>query len=1048
MEKGLHSVIINKLKGQLENFNDQFLTFLESGREIESGLQNNTDLLTEIRKKFDNLSATVELEFEGISVFDQEIKKAKELLQTSISKVHESASVSTQISQDLNNISDLFKKIQTQGIQLEETIKNINIVSDSIEVASRNAGITAFHAGKQGRGFEVIAKEMTQLVRSSQEPTRRIPHLTESIIQGMGQLENDLKKIAGIISYLTEIANKFNAITGELLSIIPSIETGIKGIADSITTQKEMQSLLLRENEKLTHWLDAIFDTARASAITEIFLEGLFRHINDIKENLLTTQDPQNFYYIYRTFKTAVEDANRKEERIAKDISTEKLADLETSSSDRLILQFVSEANHLHQTIENIEKEVKDWTKTNTLTSDVIGKGIKFYLDIVEMLEQLNHNLSDIRTLTMEIDQPLQDLKRITERSRVLGLYAGIESARGGDYAGSLGVVTKEIKNLSRQTSSFVVKIGDLENDILRDFSQLGGQIIKSMSDVEQGIGSLRSAIASFEENKKVLGDLGILAREMMESTNEMFNQCRHLGDQIKGFNENYVKIGREYGSYAGAIRESSIISDKILTIVNQYESQIQIVERKEKVLVCRDANDPILLDPANKTDTTSNSVVQQICTGLLTFNSANNLIPAAADSFSASRDGRIWDFLLKKNLKFHDGTPVTAADVVYSMIRAKKSTNANFIDYVDNIIAAGDNRIRFFLKYPYIPFLSNLASGVCDLLPRSFTPDKPIGCGPFRFVSWERNREVILEAFDDYFDGRPAVDRVIIKTIPDSGEAVARFKAGEISVMRLQTDMVDNIPPESIRSGPALSTQYLAINVVQDTPFRNLLVRKAVAHAIDRQELINLLYQNKALIAYGLFPPGMAINNQALAELAAFDLKKARQFMTEAGYPNGLKGKYVLDSRDNEESIRRAQIVKSQLEKIGIEIVIQTMSFIDFLEKGYRGEALLQIKGWVSDNGDPDNFLYPLFHSRSHGRPGNTTFYANPDVDRMIDAARVEPSVKRRNQLYQRIEQMIVEDAAAVFLYNPLEYYAVQKNVGGFRVDPYSMVRFRYLWC
>jgi ABC-type transport system substrate-binding protein len=259
---------------------------------------------------------------------------------------------------------------------------------------------------------------------------------------------------------------------------------------------------------------------------------------------------------------------------------------------------------------------------------------------------------------------------------------------------------------------------------------------------------------------------------------------------------------------------------------------------------------------------------------------------------------------------------------------------------------------------------------------------------------------------------------------------------------------MVDQIPTENIHSGPALSTQYLAINVVQDTPFKNPLVRKAVRHAIDRQDLIDQLYHKRAMVAYGLYPPGMAISNPELSVIAAFDLKKARQFMSQAGYPNGLKGTYVLDSRDNDESMRRAQIIKSHLEKIGIEIVIQTMSFIDFLEKGYRGEALLQIKGWVSDNGDADNFLYPLFHSRSHGRPGNTTFYSNPEVDRMIDAARIEASVKRRNQMYQKIEQIIVEDVPAVFLYNPLEYYAVQKNVGGFRVDPYSMVRFRYLWC
>jgi ABC-type transport system substrate-binding protein len=1044
----LRENIVNKLKTQLEDFNDQFVTFLESGRDIENGLQNNTELLTEIRKKFDNLSATVELEFEGISVFDQEIKKAKDLLQASIAKVHESAGVSAQINQDLNNISDLFKKIQSEGRQLEETIKNISIVSDSIEVASRNAGITAFHAGKQGRGFEVIAKEMTQLVRSSQEPTQQIPRLTERVILGMDQLDFDLKKIAGIINYLNEIAGKFTAIINELLSIIPTIETGIKGIAESIATQKEMHNLLLRENEKLAQWLDTIYDTARSSVITEIFLEGLFRHINDIKDALISVTDAQNFYYIFRTFQTVVEDATRKEDKISREITTEALDDLETSSSDRLILQFVSEANHLHQTIENIEKEVKNWTKTNALTNEVIARGVNFYQDIVEMLTQLNRNLNGIRDMTLEISEPLEDLKRITERSRVLGLYAGIESARGGEYAGPLGVVTREIKNLSRQTASFVDRIGVIENDILKEFNQLGGHFIKSMSDVEQGIGSLKSAIASFEENRKVLSDLGVLAREMMESTNEMFDQCRNLGEQVKDFNENYGKIGKDYGIYAAAIRESSGISDKILTVIHQHEKGIRIAERKDKVLVCRDATDPILLDPANKTDTTSNAVIEQVCTGLLTFNHGNNMIPAVADSFSASRDGRVWDFIVKKGVTFHDGSPVTAADVVYSIIRAKKGTNANFIDYVDNVLAVADNRVRFFLKYPYIPFLANLACGVCDIIPRGFTPDKPIGCGPFRFLSWEKNKEVILESFEDFYDGRPPLDRVIIRTIPDSNEAVARFNAGEISVMRLQSNQVDQIPPENLVSGPTLSTQYLAINVAQDTPFRNKLVRQAVNLAIDREFLINQMYRNRAIPAYGIFPPGMAVFNRNISDLYAYDLKRARQIMVEAGYPNGLKGAFNLDSRDNDESLIRAEIIKSFLEKIGIEITIQTMSFIDFLEKGYRGEALLQVKGWVSDNGDPDNFLYPLFHTRSHGRAGNTTMYSNPEVDRAIDAARIEPSAKRRNQMYQKIEQTIVEDAAAVFLYHPVEFYAVAKNVGGFKVDPFSMIRFRYLWC
>ncbi len=1048
MEMGLRETVVNKLKSQFEDYNDQFITFLESGREIEGGLQNNTDLLTDIRKKFDNLSATVELEFEGISVFDQEIKRAKDLLQSSIDKVHQSAVVSTQITQDLNNISSIFKRIQTQGSQLEETIKNISLVSDSIEVASRNAGITAFHAGRHGRGFEVIAREMTQLVRSSQEPARIIPTLADNVMKGMADLEDDLKKIADIITYLNEIAQKFESIVNELLAIIPTVENGIKGIADSIATQKEMHNLLLRENQKLAQWLDSIYETARSSMITEIFLEALFRHINDVKENLLAARDPQNFFYIFRTFHAVLEDATKKEARISREVAQSPLSDLETSSSDRLILQFVTETNHLIQTIGTIDREIRNWTKTNNLSGEVISKGVHFYKDIVEMLIQLNRNLIALRTLTQKIEEPLEMLKRITERSRVLGLYAGIESARGGEYASSLGVVTKEIKNLSLQTSRFVDRIGDIQTEIIKDFHLLGNYIMKSQSDVEQGVACLQSAVESFNQNRKGLGDLGILAQEMTQSTRDMFEQCRNLGDQIKSFGDNYRKITKEYATYSESITSSAGLSDKILGTARQYGPQIQVTRPQTKTLVYRDVIDPILLDPANKTDATSNAVLEQICTGLLGFNSSNNIIPALADSFSVSRDGRMWDFFLKAGITFHDGTPVTAQEVVYSIHRAKKGTNANFIDYVETVAALADNRIRFFLKYPYIPFLSNLACGVCSVLPKNYSPEHPIGCGPYRFEKWEKERELTLEAFGDFYDGRPPIDRIVIKTIPNAQEAEQRFLDGEIDVMRMSTEMTGRIPAANIISGPSLATYYMAINVVQDTPFRNPMVRQAINLAIDRNHLIANLLQGRGVPAYGVFPPGLAVYNRSIADLYDFDLHRARELMSQAGFPKGLSGTYVLDSRDNQESIVRCRLIKEYLEKIGIEITIQTMSFNDFLEKGYRGEALLQIKGWISDNGDPDNFLYPLFHSRSRGRPGNTTYYANAEIDAMIDAARAEPGVKRRYQMYQKIEQMIVEDAPAVFLYHPMETYAIASRVGGFKVDPFQMVRFRYLWC
>ena len=177
------------------------------------------------------------------------------------------------------------------------------------------------------------------------------------------------------------------------------------------------------------------------------------------------------------------------------------------------------------------------------------------------------------------------------------------------------------------------------------------------------------------------------------------------------------------------------------------------------------------------------------------------------------------------------------------------------------------------------------------------------------------------------------------------------------------------------------------------------------------------------------------------------YNPERARALMAEAGYQHGFDGAFSLDIRDSEVAVARAEYIKRCLERLGIAIELHPMPWKDFLEKGYRGESLFSMKGWVSDNGDPDNFLYPLFHSKSFGRAGNTSFYRRDEVDDLIDRARAERNSKKRNSMYQHIEELIVNDAPWIFLCHGLDSYAVAKNIHGFKIDPFGIVRFRYLW-
>jgi ABC-type transport system substrate-binding protein/methyl-accepting chemotaxis protein len=1046
MQQDIKQAIIDGVKKPLHDYDVAFQILSEIGREIEQTLENDTERMLDIRKKFDNLSAAVELEFEGTAVFEQEIKKTKDLLVQSVDNVHASLDVSNQITIDLENISQYFDRIHANGVQLEHLIKDINVVSDSIEVASRNAGITAFHAGHQGRGFEVIAREMTTLVKSVQQPSKKIPDLANGIIKQAVELGNDLLRISNIMYDLKGINTRFSTIIEELLALIPTIEGGIQRIAKTVDTQKSLHTILLNENERYAQWLGDIYNTARSSAVLEIALEAMLRRINNLRAKLMGIHDDSSFVPTCGELNNALDHAARSYDRIVKELMAQEIGKLDAQSSERSILQLVSETNQLYEIIQAIAREIQDWLKTNDEACEALSKGVAFYSDVTQLLIKLNRKMVDVKKEAALIASPLRDLTKITERSKILGLYAGIESARSGVHATALGIVTDEIKDLAERTSTYVRKIADIAQDMSLNMDQLSSYLAKCMSDVDQGIGSLEISRTKLLENKNVLTNLTHLAQEMIDSTGHMKSHCNELSQCIRDLNSDYNRIKSGYRNYIETVSTNTKTGQQIRDVLRQYDKNIRTLKRERRTIVYRQSIEPILLDPANKTDARSHEIIEQIFSGLFTFDSANQMVPGIAEAFSVSKDGCVWDFVLKKNLTFHDGSLVRAQNVADMVKRVKQGPNVSFIDYVESVVIKDERHVQFILRFPYLPFLANLACGACDITPSRFHADMPIGCGPYRLTAWDREKELCLEVFEDFVDGHPSIDRVYVKVIPDNTEAVKRFKYGEIDLMQVTADMVHELDPATIVAGPVLSTQYIGINVVLDTPFKNMKVRQAMNYAIDKERYASEAMEGQAIPGYGVFPPGMYVFNRELTGYP-YDLDRARALMKEAGYGSGLDGTYPLDIRESPIAERRAEFICHALNGIGIRLVINPMPWKDFLERGYRGESILCMKSWVSDNGDPDNFLYPLFHSRSFGRAGNSSWYENPLVDKDIEAARSERSSKKRCAIYRDVEKTILQDAPWIFLSHGVDTYAVKSNIEGFRVDPFGIVRFRYLW-
>ncbi len=1047
MNAEIRDAMFKRLKPLLAKYDANYQTFLKIGNTIDITLQNNSDLLDEIRHRFSALSATVELVLEGVAVFDEEIKKVHGFLEKSVSSFKDSLVISEKISVDFGNINEILKKIYAHADSLAGVIKDINFVSESIEVASRNAGITAYHAGTQGRGFEVIAREMTVLVRNVRKPTEAIPAVSFELLNGVDELNKEIKKIQEVIAYLKEIAEKFLNINNELLSFIPFLDKSIGEISRSIMIQKELQTELRAESERLPVFLAELYNTTRATAITEIFLSAFFQHLSNVKNNLISVTDEDNFVHFFSSFCKILENEPHLHDSADKLLmGGGVLRKPELVSAERLIIQFVSESQHLNEVIAQITDKIKSWIKTYSFANETISRAKVFYHDIGELLGSLNSKSRLLKELISKIDKPVSELKRITERSRLLGLYAGIESARSGEYSGALGVVTNEIKSLAAKSSEFVLSVDILKNELLKNFARLINDFTGAIQDLNMGSESLDDSLGAVSDGSKILANISALSQEMLSSTRNMIEQCTLLGEHHRSFETEYQRIVENFSVYGDTIKTGEALTSEIRTVVKEFEKSISVVTKEHKKIVYRATEDPIVFDPAVRTDTTSHQVIEQIFVGLYTFDQSNHIIPGVARSFSVSSDGKVWDFFLKRGVKFHNGEEVQAKDVLFSLNRVRKGPNENFFEFVSEIVVVDPYHIRFILKFPYVPFLSNLACGVGDIVSANFNQERPIGCGAYKFVSYEKGKEIVLEAFEDFFDGTPAINECIIRTVIEDDDAIELFRNGEISILNLTSAMLKEFSPKEVYTGSELSTQYLAINFLKKSPFLDLKVRQAMNYAIDREYYCRELLNGKAIPARGVYPPGLLAYNKNL-EGYDYNLRKARDLMKEAGFAGGLPDTYVLDIRRGSDTIRRAEFIRDSLVRIGINLEINALSWEEFLKKTYSGESIMSLRGWVSDNGDPDNFIYTLFHSRSFGASGNTSFYANEDLDAMIEAARSEQILRRRIELYQQIEKFIVDNALWVFLSHGVDYYAVQNNVKGFVVDPFGIVRFRNLY-
>jgi oligopeptide transport system substrate-binding protein len=483
------------------------------------------------------------------------------------------------------------------------------------------------------------------------------------------------------------------------------------------------------------------------------------------------------------------------------------------------------------------------------------------------------------------------------------------------------------------------------------------------------------------------------------------------------------------------------------------------------------ESTNPRDYDPA--TAASSGGSLNLIFSGLVSFDPDLNLVPELAETWQVSADGTVYTFKIRSNASFQDGTPLTAQDVVYSWERAADPVTASdtVLTYLGDIVgvrekregkassisglkAIDDHTLQvtidaskpyFLLKltYPtaYVVNQKNIESG-------KDWYRTPNGSGPYHLKEWKSFEYTLLERNTHYYLQQPSIPYIYIQ---QTTGGLLSYEGGNTDVAGVGLSNLNRLldPKEPMHAelltGVSLCTSYITFDVTQP-PFDDIKVRQAFTMAFDRQKYINVVLHNAALPAKGLYPPALPGYNSKLQGLA-YDPDQARKLLSESKYGSTAKLPPIVFSQAGlgyYVNLDTAALVQMWQQNLGVTINVESVDsnkYYDEINAGNHGQIFSG--GWCADYPDPENFADVLFHTGAENNQGN---YSNPQLDKILEQGRVEQDVKKRIQLYQQAEEMIVNDAPVLFTSHDLSYVVVKPYVKGYKLTPINMPIERYL--
>ena len=440
-----------------------------------------------------------------------------------------------------------------------------------------------------------------------------------------------------------------------------------------------------------------------------------------------------------------------------------------------------------------------------------------------------------------------------------------------------------------------------------------------------------------------------------------------------------------------------------------------------------------------------------------------SEIVPSLAKTWDISEDGKTYILHLMEGVKFHNGEDFKADDVVYSLNRivtVQGAVNSGFVSQIEGfdeltngvatelsgVKAIDDYTIEIKLKEPYAGFMASLAAAPVSILDEKTTtmagdkfgiePEFTVGTGPFKLKEWKLNEGIELVKNENYWKEAPKIDGVEIKVVPDTETQNIMYRNGELDILDLDY-MVDYIPTykqefkDNLVSVPRVGITYFTFNENIE-PLNNVNIRKALSMAIDRQAIVDSMYNGTASIENGIFPKGLIGHNENI-EAIEYNTEKAKEILAAEGYPNGFDMEIAIDSASSDTTKSVLEIISEQLSEIGVNASLKTYDESTWLATRKAGELGSFMSIWTADYNDPDNFIYTFFGTDENTKLRSLNYKDKEVIDRVAKARAIINEDERIKE-YQALEKKIIsEDRAWLPMYAKEHYFALGKNISNF---------------